>query len=236
MTLTNHHSEKEVNQMFSRVAGKYDLMNNVISLGTQKHWRTELFKQVKVKRGMDCLDLCCGTGDLTISLARQAGPSGRVIGLDFNQEMLAIADRKFRQLDLSRDIELVQADAMHLPFSDNSFDIVTIGFGLRNVPDAKQVLTEIYRVLKRGGQFGCLEMSQPTNPVVKLGWKTYFKLFPQFARVFGADVKDYQYLKETAQNFIPANKLLEMMQEVGFSDCSYQKLNWGAGALHLGHK
>lgn len=236
MTLTNHHSEKEVNQMFSRVAGKYDLMNNVISLGTQKHWRAELFKQVKVKRGMDCLDLCCGTGDLTISLSRQTGPSGRVIGLDFNQKMLAIADKKIHQLDLSKDIELVQADAMHLPFSNNTFDVVTIGFGLRNVPDARQVLMEIYRVLKQGGQFGCLEMSQPTNPVIKLGWKTYFKLFPQFARVFGADVKDYQYLKETAQNFIPANKLLKMMQEVGFSNCSYQKLNWGAGALHIGHK
>lgn len=236
MALTNHHPESEVNRMFSRVAPKYDLMNNVISLGTQKHWRKELFKQVTVLSGMDCLDLCCGTGDLTVELARQAGPSGRVIGLDFNQSMLELAKKKIDRLALNKDIELVQADAMHLPFHDNSFDIVTIGFGLRNVPDVDQVLAEAYRVLKPGGYFGCLEMSQPTNPVIKIGWQAYFKLFPQFARLFGTSVTDYQYLKETAQQFISATELISRMQQVGFSDYFYQQLNLGAGALHVGIK
>src|SRR5699024_3824194 len=163
MTLTNHHSENEVNEMFSRVAGKYDLLNNVISLGTQKSWRAKLFDQLTLKAGMDCLDLCCGTGDLTIALARQVGPSGRTIGLDFNQDMLAHAEAKVRKAGLGKDIELIQTDAMALPFSAGAFDVVTIGFGLRNVPDANQVLAEAYRVLKPGGQFACLEMSQPTN-------------------------------------------------------------------------
>ncbi|HJA21909.1 bifunctional demethylmenaquinone methyltransferase/2-methoxy-6-polyprenyl-1,4-benzoquinol methylase UbiE [Limosilactobacillus panis] len=236
MVLTNHHPESEVNQMFSRVAEKYDLMNNVISLGTQKHWRKELFDQVTVRAGMDCLDLCCGTGDLTLELAKQAGPSGRVVGLDFNQQMLELARIKARRLNYRKDIELVQADAMHLPFADSSFDVVTIGFGLRNVPDANQVLAEAYRVLKPGGTFACLEMSQPTNPLIKLGWRGYFKVFPHLARLFGANVNDYQYLQETAQQFMSATELLTRMQEVGFRDCFFRRLNWGAGALHVGTK
>lgn len=236
MTLTNHHSENEVNEMFSRVAGKYDLLNNVISLGTQRHWRTELFKQLTLQTGMDCLDLCCGTGDLTIALAQRVGPSGRVIGLDFNQAMLNIAQQKVRQTHLTKDVELVRADAMDLPFGDGAFDVVTIGFGLRNVPDASQVLAEACRVLKPGGQFACLEMSQPTNPFVKAGWQAYFKVFPYLAQLFGGRVADYQYLQTTAQQFVSADQLLQMMRGNGFHDCRYAKLNWGAGALHIGKK
>ncbi|QZN92274.1 bifunctional demethylmenaquinone methyltransferase/2-methoxy-6-polyprenyl-1,4-benzoquinol methylase UbiE [Limosilactobacillus panis] len=236
MTRTNNHSEKEVNQLFSRIAGRYDLMNNVISLGTQELWRKKLFQQLKVAPGADCLDLCCGTGDLTIELARRSGPSGRVIGLDFNAAMLTIADKKIRQLDLSKDIELVQADAMHLPFSDNSFSVVTIGFGLRNVPDADQVLRESYRVLKKGGQFACLEMSQPTNPLVKAGWRAYFRFFPWLAQLARASRKDYRYLKQTAQEFVSAKQLLAMMKVAGFKNCTYSPLNMGAAALHIGYK
>lgn len=222
--------------MFSRVAGKYDLLNNVISLGTQKSWRATLFDQLTLRAGMDCLDLCCGTGDLTIALARQAGPSGRTVGLDFNQEMLALAEQKVRRAGLTKDIELVRADAMALPFPGKMFDVVTIGFGLRNVPDANQVLAEAYRVLKPGGQFACLELSQPTNPLVKAGWRAYFKLFPHLAQLFGGKAADYQYLQTTAQQFVSADQLLQMMQASGFHGCRYTKLNWGAGALHIGKK
>ncbi|EEW53226.1 bifunctional demethylmenaquinone methyltransferase/2-methoxy-6-polyprenyl-1,4-benzoquinol methylase UbiE [Limosilactobacillus antri] len=236
MTLTNHHSENEVNEMFSRVAGKYDLLNNVISLGTQKRWRAALFDQLTLKAGMDCLDLCCGTGDLTIALAQQAGPSGRTVGLDFNRPMLTIAKQKIRKAGLSKEVELVQADAMHLPFPDGSFGVVTIGFGLRNVPDAGQVLAEAFRVLKPGGQFACLEMSQPTNPLVKVGWRAYFRLFPHLAQLFGGKAADYRYLQTTAQRFVSANQLLQMMQAAGFHERHYTKLNWGAGALHIGRK
>lgn len=236
MAITNHHSEDEVNQMFSRVAKRYDLMNDVISLGTQRRWRRELFRQIQVRPGMDCLDLCCGTGDLTISLAHQAGPSGRVVGLDFNQEMLTLAADKVARQDLRKDIELVKGDAMRLPFAADSFDVVSIGFGLRNVPDAGQVLAEAWRVLRPGGQFGCLEMSQPSNALVRVGWRAYFKLFPHLAQLFGANVQDYQYLKDTAQQFVSAPKLLKMMKDAGFHHCRYEKLNCGAGALHVGVK
>lgn len=236
MPLTNQHPEEEVNQLFSRVAGKYDLMNNVISLGTQRAWRRVFFTQLDVAGGADCLDLCCGTGDLTIELAKRAGRTGRVIGLDFNQAMLDLAEEKVRDLDLQKDIELVQADAMHLPFADNSFDVVTIGFGLRNVPDANQVLAEVTQVLKPGGVFGCLEMSQPNNPLVRVGWKGYFKLFPLMAKAFGGNYRDYRYLQQTSRAFVSAEKLKQMMEEAGMSSVTVTKLNFGAGAIHIGQK
>lgn len=236
MTLTNHHSETEVNALFSRVAKRYDRMNNVISLGTQKRWRKQFFRQTSVRPGDDCLDLCCGTGDLTIGLAKRAGRPGRVIGLDFNRAMLEIAERKRAALDLKKEIEFVQADAMKLPYKANSFDVVTIGFGLRNVPDAGRVLAEAYRVLRPGGTFACLEMSQPVAPVIRLGWRAYFSLFPLLARLFGGKYRDYRYLQKTAQQFVSAAQLATMMQRAGFGDVRYQSLNLGAGAIHIGVK
>ena len=150
--------------------------------------------------------------------------------------MLAGGEAKIRQADLSKDIELVQGDAMSLPFGDNQFDFVTIGFGLRNVPDANQVLKEAARVLKPGGYFACIEMSQPTNPVVRLGWKAYFNAFPLLAKVFGGSYQDYTYLKETSMQFVSASKLKQMMEEAGMIDVKVTPLNFGAAAIHVGKK
>lgn len=236
MSLTNKVPEKDVHDLFSRVAPHYDQMNNLISLGTQNGWRKKFLRELKVVPGNFALDLCCGTGDITIALAKQVGPSGNVIGLDFNNDMLELADQKIRKQDLQKEIQLRQGDAMHLPYPDQSFDIVTIGFGLRNVPDADQVLKEIYRVLKPGGKVGILETSQPTNPIVKLGWQTYFKLFPSFARILGAKVSDYQYLSRTTAKFVSAKHLKKMLEENGFENVQVKKLNLGAGAIHIGIK
>lgn len=236
MTLTNHHPEEEVNQMFTRLAGKYDQMNDVVSLGTQRQWRRRFFNQLDVFPGADSLDLCCGTADLTIKLAELAGPRGRTIGLDFNAAMLELGEKKVRARDLAKDIELVQGDAMHLPFADNQFDFVTIGFGLRNVPDAFQVLQEARRVLKPGGKFGCLEMSQPQNPLVRLGWRAYFQVFPLIAKGFGASYQDYSYLKQTSMEFASAAQLKVMMEDAGFKDVRVTPLNLGAAAIHIGIK
>lgn len=236
MSLTNKVPEKDVHDLFTRVALHYDQMNNLISLGTQKCWRKKFLKELKVAPGEFALDLCCGTGDITIALAKQVGPSGNVIGLDFNQEMLDLAEQKIRQQDLQKEIQLKQGDAMELPYPDQSFDIVTIGFGLRNVPDANQVLKEIYRVLKPTGKVGVLETSQPTNPLVKLGWKSYFKLFPSFAKLLGANVSDYQYLSHTTAKFVSAEHLKAMLIKNGFKNVHVDKLNLGAGAIHIGIK
>ncbi|CCI81669.1 bifunctional demethylmenaquinone methyltransferase/2-methoxy-6-polyprenyl-1,4-benzoquinol methylase UbiE [Lactobacillus hominis] len=234
--LTNKVPEKDVHDLFSRVAPNYDKMNDLISLGTQRLWRKKLFKKLAVKPGDFALDLCCGTGDLTIALAQQVGPSGNVVGLDFNEDMLALAYDKVLTAGVEKEVQLRQADAMNLPYEDESFNIVTIGFGLRNVPDANQVLREVYRVLKPGGKFAVLETSQPTNPIVKVGWKAYFKLFPKFAKLLHSNVSDYQYLSQTTNKFVSANQLKQMFEQAGYHDVSITKLNLGAGAIHIGIK
>lgn len=200
MTKTNHlKNESEVNEMFTRVAPNYDKLNNIISLGTQKLWRKKLLAGLEFKPGIKALDVCCGTGDLAIALANRL-PQGRVTGVDFNAAMLKIAEKKAKAIP---NLILINGDAMALPLEDESFDIVTIGFGLRNVPDADKALSEIYRVLKPGGQLGVLEMSQPTNSLIKVGWGAYFKAFPYLTKLAGGHVKDYQYLKKQASNLFP---------------------------------
>lgn len=233
MTKTNHlKNEAEVNQMFTRVAPHYDKLNNVISLGTQKVWRKKLLGGIEFRAGSHALDLCCGTGDLAIAMAKRL-PQGRVTGVDFNSAMLEIAGQKTK---LIPNLNLINGDAMNLPLDNNSFDIVTVGFGLRNVPDADQALAEIYRVLKPNGQLAVLEMSQPTNPVIKFGWNAYFKLFPYLAKLAGGEVKDYQYLQKTSQQFVSAKQLATMMTKTGFKQVNYIPLNFGAAAIHYGIK
>lgn len=233
MTKTNHlKNESEVNEMFTRVAPNYDKLNNIISLGTQKLWRKKLLAGLEFKPGIKALDVCCGTGDLAIALANRL-PQGRVTGVDFNAAMLKIAEKKAKAIP---NLILINGNAMALPLEDESFDIVTIGFGLRNVPDADKALSEIYRVLKPGGQLGVLEMSQPTNSLIKVGWKAYFKAFPYLAKLAGGHVKDYQYLKKTSQQFVSADQLARMMADAGFKAVNYSSLNFGAAAIHFGIK
>lgn len=236
MTLTNKVPEQEVHDMFDRIADHYDQMNDIVSLGTQRLWRKKFYKEFDIKPGDFVLDICTGTGDMAIADAKAVGPSGNVKGLDFNEKMMSLAEEKIRANDVEKEIQLHQGDAMDLPFPDNSFDQVTIGFGLRNVPDAGKVIKEAYRVLKPGGKFGSVDMSQPTNPVVKMGWETYFKIFPQFARIFYATSKEYNYLANSSKKFVSAQKLKEMFEAAGFKDVQVTKLNLGAGAIHIGTK
>ena len=157
------------------------------------------------------------------------GPSGNVIGLDFNQKMLDLADKKIRAQNLQKEIQLKQGDAMHLPYPDQSFDIVTIGFGLRNVPDADQVLKEIYRVLKPDGKVGILETSQPTNPIIKLGWESYFNYFLillSYWVLMLTIISTYHILR---LNLFQLRVLKEMLEQDGFKNVTITKLNLGAG-------
>lgn len=236
MTLTNQVPEKEVHDLFTRVSSNYDKINNVVSLGTQTHWRHVLFNKLNIKKGAFCLDLCTGTGDLAIGLAKSVGPSGNVIGLDFNKSMLDICKQKVRLAGFEKEVQIKQADAMHLPYKTNSFDYVTIGFGLRNVPDAGQVIKEAYRVLKPAGKFAILETSQPTNRIVKIGWKVYLSIFPRIVKIFNADMQDYQYLSKTTTEFLTADNLKKLMEKHNFRDVSVTKLYMGAAVIHIGQK
>ena len=153
--------EERVHNVFEKISENYDKMNSVISFQQHIKWRNDTMKRMNVQQGSKTLDVCCGTADWTIALADAVGPTGEVIGLDFSQNMLKIGQKKVKELGLNY-VNLIQGNAMELPFPSESFDYVTIGFGLRNVPDYLQVLKEMHRVLKPGGMAVCLETSQPT--------------------------------------------------------------------------
>ncbi|GAD16143.1 demethylmenaquinone methyltransferase [Lentilactobacillus otakiensis] len=236
MSLTNKTPETKVESLFDQIADNYDGMNSLISLGNHKHWRKLVMKQLNVQPGSFAIDVCCGTGDWTIALARAVGPSGQVIGLDFSEEMLKIAEKKVAAAGLRDRVTLVKGDAMHLPYDDNQFDLATIGFGLRNVPDADQVLHEMTRVIHDQGRVACLETSKPTNPIIKLGWRAYFNLVPIMAKLTVNKYQEYSYLQRTTAEFVSAAKLVEMFQNAGLTDVSYRQFTFGAAAFHLGTK
>lgn len=236
MTLTNKTPETKVESLFDQIADNYDGMNSLISLGNHQHWRKLVMKQLNVQPGSFAIDLCCGTGDWTIALAKAVGPSGQVVGLDFSDEMLKIADKKVRAAGLSDRVTLVKGDAMKLPYENGQFDLATIGFGLRNVPDADQVLHEMSRVVYARGQVACLETSKPTNPVIKLGWQIYFDLVPLMAKVAVNRYREYAYLQKTTAEFVSAQQLVTMFQNAGLVDVSYRPFTFGAAAFHLGTK
>ena len=160
----NQAKKEQVHTVFQNISQKYDRLNNIISFEQHKVWRKHVMSTMNVQKGSKALDVCCGTADWTIALSEAVGSKGQVTGLDFSENMLEVGKQKTASLE---NIQLVHGDAMNLPFDDNSFDYVTIGFGLRNVPDYLSALKEMHRVLKPGGMVVCLETSQPTLPLFK---------------------------------------------------------------------
>ena len=178
----NQAKKEQVHTVFQNISQKYDRLNNIISFEQHKVWRKHVMKDMRVEEGSKALDVCCGTADWTIALSKAVGDSGQVTGLDFSENMLEERKKKTASLN---NVELVHGDAMNLPFEDNTFDYVTVGFGLRNVPDYLGALKEMHRVLKPGGKVVCLETSQPTLPVFKQVYSLYFKfVMPIFGKMF----------------------------------------------------
>ncbi|NWQ39811.1 demethylmenaquinone methyltransferase [Bacillus sp. EB106-08-02-XG196] len=228
--------EQRVHKVFEKISDNYDKMNSVISFQQHIKWRKDTMKRMNVKPGSKALDVCCGTGDWTIALAEAVGPSGEVTGLDFSQNMLNVGIDKVKSLGLKQ-VNLIHGNAMELPFPDNSFDYVTIGFGLRNVPDYLQVLKEMNRVLKPGGIAVCLETSQPTLAGYKQLYYFYFKfIMPMFGKLFAKSYKEYSWLHESARNFPGMKELARMFETAGFKDVYYKPYSGGAAAVHFGYK
>lgn len=236
MGLTNQTPEDQVQKIFDEIAGNYDRMNDLISLQSHKRWRNQMVDMMALRQGDHVLDLCCGTADLTIATAGKVGSTGHVVGLDFSKEMVKSGQKKVEQAGLEEQIEFQIGDAMNLPFESNSFDAVTVGFGLRNVPDAAAVLREMRRVVKPGGTVACLETSQPQNPVIKFFWKQYFKLVPVMGQVVSHHFKQYSYLEQTAGQFVSAPKLKQMFETAGLRKVKVKTLMFGAAAIHIGKK
>ncbi|WP_078428500.1 demethylmenaquinone methyltransferase [Alkalihalobacterium alkalinitrilicum] len=228
--------EQRVHQVFESIYKKYDMMNSVISFQRHKAWRKDTMKRMQVKVGSQALDVCCGTADWTIALAEAVGPSGKVYGLDFSKNMLTIGEKKVKEAKLSQ-VELLHGNAMELPFKDNQFDYVTIGFGLRNVPDYMTVLKEMNRVLKPGGKVVCLETSQPTLIGFKQLYLFYFKfIMPLFGKLFAKSYEEYSWLQESTLNFPGKTELANMFREAGFKDVQVRSYSGGVCAMHLGTK
>ncbi|MFC6181739.1 bifunctional demethylmenaquinone methyltransferase/2-methoxy-6-polyprenyl-1,4-benzoquinol methylase UbiE [Lactiplantibacillus daowaiensis] len=226
-----------VQGLFDTIAPNYDRMNTIISLGTHRHWRRQTMAQIHLQPTDRALDLCCGTGDWTIAIAQKLTAPDAVIGLDFSAPMLRLAQQKVNDANVSDQVWLRRGNAMHLPFKTASFDLVTIGFGLRNLPDKPQALAEIYRVLKPGGQLVCLETSQPDQPLIRPVWQWYFtKVVPWFGRLFAHQYQEYSYLQETTRHFVSYRQLVALFQTAGFTGVHYQRFNFGAAAAHFGTK
>ncbi|MCE4047212.1 MULTISPECIES: demethylmenaquinone methyltransferase [Bacillaceae] len=233
--MREHQSKEEkVHHVFEKIYGNYDKMNTVISFQQHKIWRKETMKRMNVPKGAKALDVCCGTADWTISLADAVGSTGEVIGLDFSENMLSIGKEKTKDY---QQIQLIHGNAMELPFADDSFDFVTIGFGLRNVPDYLQVLKEMRRVVKPGGKVVCLETSQPTMPVFKQGYYFYFRfVMPLFGKIFAKSYKEYSWLQESARDFPGMKELASLFEKAGLSNVTYKAYSGGVAAVHIGFK
>ncbi|OZB43357.1 MAG: bifunctional demethylmenaquinone methyltransferase/2-methoxy-6-polyprenyl-1,4-benzoquinol methylase [Alishewanella sp. 34-51-39] len=226
-----------VADVFHSVAAKYDIMNDVMSMGIHRLWKRFTIDCSGVRPGQQVLDLAGGTGDITALFSKRVGPSGKVVLADINESMLNVGRDKLRDLGLVTNIEFVQANAEALPFADNSFDIVSIGFGLRNVTDKDAALRSIFRVLKPGGRLLVLEFSKPQSEVLSKAYDLYsFRILPFMGQLIANDKESYQYLAESIRMHPDQETLKQMMQDAGFAEVSYHNLTGGIVALHRGYK
>ena len=226
-----------VADVFHSVAAKYDVMNDLMSFGIHRLWKRFTIDCSGVRRGQKILDLAGGTGDLTAKFSEIVGETGQVILADINDSMLKVGREKLRDKGVVGNVEYVQANAEELPFPDNSFDIITIAFGLRNVTDKDKALASMYRVLKPGGRLLVLEFSKPENEVLSKAYDFYsFNILPKMGELVANDGDSYQYLSESIRMHPNQDTLKEMMQGAGFEQVEYFNLTGGIVALHRGYK
>ncbi len=228
---------QRVGAVFDSVATKYDVMNDVMSLGIHRLWKRFAIELSGVRKGQRVLDLAGGTGDLAARLARMAGTDGEVVLADINASMLVQGRARLLDQGIAGNVRFVQANAEALPFPDSYFDCITIAFGLRNVTDKDAALASMYRVLKPGGRLLVLEFSKPRVPGLAPIYDFYsFKILPAMGKLIANDADSYKYLAESIRMHPDQDNLREMMEHAGFEDCSYHNLSGGIVALHRGYK
>jgi demethylmenaquinone methyltransferase/2-methoxy-6-polyprenyl-1,4-benzoquinol methylase len=226
-----------VADVFHSVAAKYDVMNDVMSMGVHRLWKRYTIDCSGVKSGQRVLDLAGGTGDLAAKFSRIVGEKGQVVLADINHSMLKVGKEKLTNMGIIGNIDYVQANAEELPFPDNHFDLITIAFGLRNVTDKSAALASMFRVLKPGGRLLVLEFSKPSSEALSKVYDAYsFHVLPRMGQLVANDAESYRYLAESIRMHPDQDTLEGMMQEVGFEQTSYHNLTGGIVALHRGFK
>jgi demethylmenaquinone methyltransferase/2-methoxy-6-polyprenyl-1,4-benzoquinol methylase len=221
--------------MFAGIAGRYDLLNHLLSGNIDKRWRRLVARtlQPALVEGAHVLDVACGTGDLSLVLSRAGG--ARVVGLDFCRPMLEIARHK--AAEESRAVPFVEGDALRLPFADEAFDVVTIAFGLRNLAGVPEGLAELKRILRPGGRIAVLEFSSPVLPGFRALFRFYFtRVLPRIGGLVSGSRGAYEYLPDSVSRFPDQKRLAELMREEGFEGVGYKNLTGGIAALHTGSR
>jgi demethylmenaquinone methyltransferase/2-methoxy-6-polyprenyl-1,4-benzoquinol methylase len=228
---------KLVGEVFHSVADKYDLMNDLMSMGLHRLWKRFAIDQCGVRKGNVVLDIAGGTGDLTARLAERVGKEGRVYLSDINSSMLEAGRGRLADRGIAGNVEVVQADAECLPFPDKYFDCVIIGFGLRNMTHKDDALRSMYRVLKPGGRGLVLEFSKPILPGLSRVYDAYsFNVLPVLGKVVAKDEASYRYLAESIRKHPDQESLKTMMEQAGFEQTHYFNLAGGIVAVHKGYK
>ena len=242
---TTHFGYKTVNveekagkvaDVFHSVAGKYDLMNDLMSGGVHRLWKRITIEMSGVRRGNSVLDIAGGTGDLSAKFSRIVGPEGTVVLADINDSMLRVGRDRLMDRGVVNNIKFSQADAQYLPFPDNTFDVITIAFGLRNVTDKDMALRSMLRVLKPGGRLLVLEFSKPQSPLLSKAYDAFSELWPVAGKMIVGDSESYRYLVESIRVHPDQETLLGMIEDAGFTEARYHNVLEGISAIHIGIK
>lgn len=228
---------KKVADVFHSVANKYDLMNDLMSLGVHRLWKRYALTLANARPGQRVLDIAGGTGDLAIKLAPKVGENGLIVLADINESMLKKGRDRLIDAGSVDNVRYTQANAEALPFPENTFDLITISFGLRNVTDKAKALRSMHSVLKPGGKLLVVEFSKPTSSLLSNIYDAYsFKLLPKLGRFIAGDEDSYRYLVESIRKHPDQETLKKMLEDAGFENCDYQNLTGGVVAIHRGYK
>jgi len=225
-----------VQGVFTSVASKYDIMNDVMSVGIHRVWKEAMMDWLAPRPGQQLLDVAGGTGDISFKFLDRAG-HGHATVCDITENMLVEGRKRAEAAQMANSLDWVTGDAMSLPFPDNSFDVYTISFGIRNVTRPQEALNEAYRVLRPGGRLMVLEFSQLPNPMMQKAYDLYsFNVIPRMGQMIAGDSDSYQYLVESIRNFPDQDTFLGMVKTAGFGNASYRNLSMGIACLHSGWK
>ena len=222
-----------VKGVFNKVFKKYDLMNDLMSLGVHRIWKKNLIKMMNPSNEKKLIDVACGTGDISKLYLGATSHNSKILCVDPNINMIKECKKNLKSY---KNIKWKVCNAEKLNLPDNSFDFYTISFGLRNTKDINKSLDEAYRVLKKGGRFLCLEFSKIDNNNLEILYKNYSKLIPKIGEMVVGEKKPYEYLVESIKNFISQKQLIEIMKENNFTNCEYRNLSGGIVAIHSGWK